>query len=76
MKKEIIVDRLEGNMVIVEYNLEMFNLPLEWFKFTPQEGDVLNVTFVQDHEAKKSLKQHNQSLLDRILAKQTHKNDE
>ena len=41
MKPELIVDRIENNVVIVECGRDFIEFPIEAFSETPQEGDRL-----------------------------------
>lgn len=38
-----IVDRIEGNFVVVELEDRMVNVPVSRFNFTPKSGDILNI---------------------------------
>ena len=44
MAKEMIVDRIEGNIVIVELNGALLDLPLELFSSKPTEGDKITLS--------------------------------
>lgn len=47
----LIVDRLEGEMVVVEYGTITFSLPRSLLPPTVAEGDVLNLQIAIDEQA-------------------------
>ena len=44
MAKQMIVDRIEGNIVVVELNGDLLELPLQLFSSKPKEGDQINLS--------------------------------
>ena len=48
-----IVDRIEGNFVVVEFNDTMIEVPLELFKEEVKEGDVLYLSVDKDETEKR-----------------------
>ncbi len=47
----IIIDRFEGEIVVVEYEEKFYNIPRAWLPVGAQEGDVVGVTIAVDKEA-------------------------
>lgn len=47
----IIIDRLEGEIAIVEYEDKLYNIPWAWLPARAKEGDVLSLTLEVDKEA-------------------------
>lgn len=43
MSTEIIVDRIEGEFVVVEKDGDFYNLPLVLFVSPPEEGDIITL---------------------------------
>jgi hypothetical protein len=48
-----IIDRLEGEMAVIEWENGVFNLPRELLPLGAREGDVLQILIEIDNEAKK-----------------------
>jgi hypothetical protein len=47
----IIIDRFEGEIVVVEYKEKFYDIPRAWLPEGTKEGDVVVVTLVVDEEA-------------------------
>lgn len=47
----IIIDRFEGEIVVVEYEKKFYNIPRTWLPVGAKEGDVVAVTIAVDEEA-------------------------
>jgi hypothetical protein len=46
----IIIDRFEGEIVVVEYEEKFYNIPRSWLPVGAKEGDVVAVTIAVDEE--------------------------
>lgn len=60
-----VVDRIEGNIVIIEYNDLYIEVPLNYFQEEVKEGDVLN--FVVDKERTDKNKENNSNRLKNLF---------
>lgn len=47
----IIIDRFEGEIVVVEYEEKFYNIPRTWLPVGAKEGDLVAVTIAVDEEA-------------------------
>ena len=47
----IIIDRFEGELVVVEYEEKFYNIPRTWLPVGAKEGDLVAVTIAVDEEA-------------------------
>jgi len=47
----IIIDRFEGEIVVVEYEEKFYNIPRAWLPVGAKEGDVVAVTIAVDEQA-------------------------
>ena len=47
----IIIDRIEGEIAIVEYEDKFYNIPWAWLPAGTKEGDMLSLTLEVDKEA-------------------------
>ena len=63
MKPILVVDRIEGNRVIVEFGEEHIEIPLEAFSARPKEGDRLSI---KPQEADTSAQSAAQERLNRL----------
>lgn len=45
--EKLIVDRIEGKYVVLEYGEKTLDLPLEIFPKAVQEGDIIDITIVK-----------------------------
>ena len=46
----IIIDRFEGEIVVVEYEEKFYNIPRTWLPVGAKEGDLVAVTIAVDEE--------------------------
>ncbi len=60
-----VIDRIEGNIVVVEYNNLYINVPMEYFNEEVREGDILN--FIVDKERTNKKKEENRSRLENLF---------
>lgn len=56
MKKQFIIDRFEGNFVIVEYGDITFSLPREIFPSDAKEGQVIDISIRVNHNETEELR--------------------
>ncbi|HHV35876.1 MAG TPA: DUF3006 domain-containing protein [Syntrophomonadaceae bacterium] len=63
----IIIDRLEGDWVVVEFEGGTFNIPKALFPQKVREGDVVRITIVVDEEATKDRKKRVEQLADELF---------
>ena len=60
----LIIDRIEENWAVVEYDNQIFNLPRSLLPKSVKEGDVLQLTITVDQEATIKQKKKSDALLD------------
>lgn len=63
----LIIDRLEGDWVVVEYEGGTFNIPKALFPQQVREGDVVRISIVVDEEATKNRKKRVEQLADELF---------
>lgn len=67
MKGVLIVDRLEGEWVVIEWEEGTFNLPRKLLPASVREGDVLTMTLKRDEELTVQRQKAAQRELDDLL---------
>lgn len=69
MKFDAIVDRIEGNKVVLlpSSSNERVDFPINLLPRQIKEGDVLKVSFEIDHEATERVKKEAQDILSKLL---------
>lgn len=62
-----VIDRLEGQLAVVEYNRQTFKLPRSIFPKEVKEGDVINIQITVDTETTNKTKRTIDKLADRLF---------
>jgi hypothetical protein len=62
-----IIDRLEGDWVVVEFEGGTFNVPRVLFPQQVREGDVVKINIIVDEEATKNRKKRVEQLADELF---------
>ena len=63
----LIIDRLEGDWVVVEFEGGTFNIPKALFPQQVREGDVVKITIIVDEEVTKDRKKRVEKLADELF---------
>lgn len=63
---EAIIDRFEGEYVVIEYNKEVFNLPKKILPSEVKEGDVININIVINTKKTEELKKKIEKVTDSL----------
>ena len=63
----LIIDRLEGNWAVIEYDGQMFNLPRSLLPQAAKEGDIIRIAVTVDKQATATLRKNAKSLLDNFF---------
>lgn len=63
----LIIDRLEGDWVVVEFEGGTFNIPKALFPQQVREGDVVKITIIVDEEVTKDRKKRVEKLADEFF---------
>lgn len=63
----LIIDRLEGDWVVVEFEGGTFNIPKALFPQQLKEGDVVKIAIIVDEEATKDRKKRVDQLVDELF---------
>ncbi|MDD2430139.1 MAG: DUF3006 domain-containing protein [Firmicutes bacterium] len=63
VSKVYIVDRIEENLVVIEWDCGHFKIPKDLFHLPVKEGDVLKISIDIDHDATKSRRNRIKDLL-------------
>ncbi len=61
-KKYCIVDRLEGDFVVVEYGKTTFDIPKSLLKYDVKEGDVIDIIISINYQETKKRKKRIEKL--------------
>jgi hypothetical protein len=62
-----IIDRFEGDWVVVEFEGGTFNVPRVLFPQQVREGDVVKINIIVDEEATKNRKKRVEQLADELF---------
>jgi hypothetical protein len=63
----LVIDRFEGDMVVIEYNGKTFDLPRSLLPREAKEGDVLKLSITVDNEETKKRKKKIDNLMDKLF---------
>jgi hypothetical protein len=63
----LIIDRFEGDWVVVEFEGGIFNIPKALFPQQVREGDVVKINIIVDEEATKNRKKRVEQLADELF---------
>ena len=63
----LIIDRFEGDWVVVEFEGGIFNIPKALFPQQVREGDVVKITIIVDEEVTKDRKKRVEQLADELF---------
>jgi len=66
---QCIVDRVEGDYAIIEYNDKMLNLPKVFLPKEVREGDMLDVIILLDYDETNKLKSEINELMEDVWEK-------
>jgi hypothetical protein len=63
----LIIDRIEGNWVVIEFEGETFNIPKSLFPRSAREGDVIKISVSVDDKATSERRNRVEKLMDELF---------
>jgi DUF3006 family protein len=63
---ECIIDRFEGDYVVIEYNNKTFNFPKDFIPSEAKEGDVIDINVSINIEETNTIKKEVEELMDDV----------
>lgn len=65
----LVIDRFEGEYVLIEYNRRIFHMPKVLLPKGAREGDVIKIDITVDKEETEKRKQSAEELMDKLRKK-------
>lgn len=63
----LIIDRIEGNWAVIEFEGETFNIPINLLPQNAKEGDVINIIISVDSKATSERRYNMDKLMDELF---------
>jgi hypothetical protein len=63
----LIIDRIEGNWAVIEFEGETFNIPINLLPQNAKEGDVINIIISVDSKATSERRNNIEKLMDELF---------